>query len=110
MFNRSSIGVVALAATLSMGSLAQAQGSSKYPDWNGAWARFAVPGLGGQPSFDQTKPWGRGQQAPLTAEYQKVLDDSLADQAQGRPGQFFRPRRALHARRHAADDCRIFSA
>ena len=89
MFNRSSIGIVALAATLSMGSLAQAQGSSKYPDWNGAWARFAVPGLGGQPSFDQTKPWGRGQQAPLTAEYQKVLDDSLADQAQGGQGNFF---------------------
>ena len=90
MLNRRSIGAAALAAMLSMGCLAaQAQGLSKYPDWNGAWARFNVPGLDGQPSFDQAKPWGRGQQAPLTAEYQKVLDDSLADQAQGGQGNFF---------------------
>ena len=34
---------------------------------------------GGQPSFDQTKPWGPGQQAPLTPEYQKVLEDSTLD-------------------------------
>jgi hypothetical protein len=61
----------------------------KYPDWKGAWARFIVPGLGGQPSFDQTKPWGLGQQAPLTPEYQKVLEDSLADQANGGEGNFF---------------------
>jgi hypothetical protein len=64
---------------------AQAAESSRYPDWKGAWQRF-VPevsvvspsGLrtpGGQPSFDQTKPWGRGQEAPLTPEYQKVLED-----------------------------------
>jgi len=44
---------------------------------------------GGQPSFDQTKPWGRGQQAPLTPEYQKVFEESLADQAQGGEGNFF---------------------
>jgi hypothetical protein len=65
----------------------------------GGWERF-VPeasvispsGLrtsGGQPSFDQTKPWGRGQEAPLTPEYQKVLDDSLADQATGGQGNNF---------------------
>jgi hypothetical protein len=63
--------------------------SAKYPDWKGGWARFIVPGLPGQPSFDQTKPWGRGQQAPLTPEYQKVHDDSLADQANGGEGNFF---------------------
>ena len=48
-----------------------------------------MPGLGGQPSFDQTKPWGLGQQAPLTPEYQKVLADSIADQANGGEGNFF---------------------
>ena len=48
-----------------------------------------VPTAGGQPSFDQTKPWGFGQQAPLTPEYQKVLEDSLADQAKGGEGNFF---------------------
>src|SRR5271156_2741930 len=36
---------------------------------------------GGQPSHDQTKPWGQGQEAPLTPEYQKIFQDSLADQA-----------------------------
>jgi len=78
MLNRRSIGAAALAAMLSMGCLAaQAQGLSKYPDWNGAWARFNVPGLGGQPSFDQTKPWGCGQQAPLTAEYQRFSRTAL---------------------------------
>jgi hypothetical protein len=60
----------------------------KYPDWSGAWARFVVPGLGGQPSHDQTKPWGLAQQAPLTEEYRKVLDASLADQANGGQGNF----------------------
>jgi hypothetical protein len=75
---------VALAAALTMTvSGVQAAGDTKYPDWRGAWARFVVRGLGGQPSFDQTKPWGLGQQAPLTAEYQKVLTDSMADQANG---------------------------
>ena len=44
---------------------------------------------GGQPSFDQTKPWGRGQEAPLTPQYQKVLDDSIADQAEGGQGNNF---------------------
>ena len=45
-------------------------------------------GLGGQGSHDQTKPWGFGQEAPLTAEYQAVLEASLADQAAGGLGNF----------------------
>lgn len=78
---------VAAAALLAMPIRAAAD-DSRYPSWQGAWARFVVPGLGGQPSFDQTKPWGLGQQAPLTAEYQKVLEDSIADQALGGQGNF----------------------
>jgi hypothetical protein len=84
-----------LVTTIAIAVLAMPIGSvkaadqAKYPDWKGAWARFVLPGLGGQPSFDQTKPWGRGQQAPLTPEYQKVLEDSLADQANGGEGNFF---------------------
>jgi hypothetical protein len=81
-------------------SAAQASDGAKYPDWKGAWERFVPPNsvldtgnsirtAGGQPSFDQTKPWGRGQQAPLTPEYQKVLEDSIADQAKGGEGNFF---------------------
>src|ERR1700726_598472 len=80
----------------------QASDFAKYPDWRGAWERWAPPNatreagnggtnftVGGQPSFDQTKPWGLGQQAPLTPEYQKVLEDSIADQAKGGQGNFF---------------------
>src|SRR5437667_12358861 len=90
MADRSSTGIAALAlaaALMSSGGV-QASDLSKYPNWTGAWARFVVRGLGGQPSFDQTKPWGRGQQAPLTPEYQKILEDSLADQAKGGQGNF----------------------
>src|SRR5215470_13562717 len=80
--------VVWTMTTLALDVTASAQGSIKYPDWKGAWARFAIRGLGGQPSFDQTKPWGRGQQAPLTPEYQAIFEASLADQAEGGQGNF----------------------
>jgi hypothetical protein len=61
----------AVLAMIPIGGVAASE-DGKYPDWKGAWGRFVVRGLGGQPSFDQTKPWGKGQQAPLTAEYQKI--------------------------------------
>jgi len=76
MHCRSLIGAIAIAAVM-IPFGAQAADDAKYPDWKGAWARFVVRGLGGQPSFDQTKPWGFGQQAPLTEEYKKVLEESL---------------------------------
>src|ERR1700733_8512108 len=82
-------GAIAVAASVIAVSGVKAADDAKYPDWRGAWGRFIVPGLGGQPSFDQTKPWGLGQQAPLTPEYQKVLQESLADQANGGEGNFF---------------------
>jgi hypothetical protein len=89
MQGRGLIGAIAVAVlALPIGGVQAADGP-KYPDWKGAWARFVVPGLGGQPSFDQTKPWGFGQEAPLTPEYKKVLEDSLADQADGGEGNFF---------------------
>jgi hypothetical protein len=44
--------------------------------------------VGGPGAFDPTKPWGPGQQAPLTPEYQKVLEDSMADQARGGLGNY----------------------
>jgi hypothetical protein len=93
MSYRSSTSAFALAAVLMvpLGGAASAD-DAKYPDWKGQWYRFTVPGLGGQPAFDQTKPWGRGQQAPLTAEYQKVLEASIADQAKGGLGNYFQAR------------------
>src|SRR5262245_25900787 len=88
MSHRSLRGVLALASVLMMSISAQAADPAIYPDLRGAWSRVVVRGLGGQPSFDQTKPWGNGQQAPLTPEYQKILDDSIADQAKGGQGNF----------------------
>jgi hypothetical protein len=75
-------------ALLAIGSGALAAEDGRYPDWKGAWGRFVVRGLGGQPSFDQTKPWGFGQQAPLTEEYRAILQASLDDQANGGEGNF----------------------
>jgi hypothetical protein len=48
-----------------------------------------APGLGGQRvKFDPNKEFGPPQQAPLTAEYQKVYEASMADQAKGGLGNF----------------------
>src|SRR5712672_1647341 len=92
MPNYWAIGAIVLAVlTIAIGD-ARALEESKYPDWSGQWERFVVRGLPGQPSFDQTKPWGFGQQAPLTPEYQKVLEDSIADQAKGGLGNYHTPR------------------
>ena len=45
-----------LYAVKAAGTDAQIVDYSKYPDLKGQWERFAVRGLAGQPSFDQTKP------------------------------------------------------
>src|SRR5258707_8181456 len=83
MFIRNSLCATAWVAISIATADAQILDYSKYPDLKGQWERFAVRGLAGQPSFDQTKPWGKGQQAPLTPEYQAIHDASLADQAAG---------------------------
>ena len=75
-----------LAALLATSTTAQAFDDAKYPDLSGQWVAVRIPGVTGQPAFDPTKPWGRGQQAPLTPEYQKVLEASIADQAIGGQG------------------------
>jgi len=81
--HRSSIGAIALAATLSLTFAgARAHDETKYPDWSGQWAKASR--IGNQ--WDPTKPPGLGQQAPLTPEYQAVLEASLADQAAGGQG------------------------
>jgi hypothetical protein len=69
----SSIGGSLLAAVLIFASgTASAFDDATYPDWKGQWHRLPVPGITGAASFDPTKRLGREQQAPLTAEYQKV--------------------------------------
>ncbi len=77
--------LVSAALAASIGS-AVAWDDAKYPDLQGHWARFTVRGVPGQPSFDQTKQWGAGQQAPLTPEYRAIFEASLADQAKGGEG------------------------
>ena len=83
VFGRSSIGAIALIGALAM-TMTGAAGhdESKYPDWAGQWKR--PRGLATQ--WDQTKPAGLGQQAPLKPEYQKMLEASIADQAAGGQG------------------------
>ncbi len=84
---RGSIGALALMAALSaMCAGALAFDQSKYPDWKGQWGRVRFPGVAGQPSFDQTKSAGAGQEAPLTPEYQRIFEANLADQAAGGQG------------------------
>jgi hypothetical protein len=68
---------------------ARAYDETKYPNWKGQWTVILVPGLPGQRvKFDPTKPWGRGQEAPLTPEYQKIHEESMADQAKGGLGNY----------------------
>jgi len=55
---------------------------SLYPAFNGQWRRPAGVGIG----WDETKPSGKAQNPPLTPEYQKVWESSMADQAAGGQG------------------------
>jgi len=71
-----------LAAALTCWALAGAHAfdESRYPDWAGQWR------LGPPTKWDPTKPPGRGQEAPLTTEYQAIFEANLADQAAGGQG------------------------
>src|SRR5882762_6738123 len=80
--------LVALAMIISLSGSAAVADEPKYPSWKGQWITIN-PRLGGQViKFDPTKPWGPAQQAPLTPEYQKVLEASMADQARGGIGNY----------------------
>jgi hypothetical protein len=70
---------LAIAAAALTATAAHAQDLSKYPDWSGQWKKPA--GVGN--NFDFGKPAGRGQQAPLTPEYQAIFDANSADRAEG---------------------------
>jgi hypothetical protein len=88
MLYRSLIAAIVLASlVLSIGD-AHAWDDAKYPNWKGQWTAVN-PALGGQIiKFDPTKRSGPFQQAPLTPEYQKILEDSMADQAKGGLGNY----------------------
>ncbi|HEY7299589.1 MAG TPA: hypothetical protein VH684_16910 [Xanthobacteraceae bacterium] len=72
-----SIGAIAVLCLAASG--AGAFDDALYPDWRGQWTRM------GGGSWDPAKPHGQ-EGAPLTREYQAVLDASLADQERGGQG------------------------
>jgi hypothetical protein len=77
---------IALALCL-IGAGAQAFDQAQYPNLKGQWLRARpAAGLSGQGPFDPAKSGGRAQQAPLTEEYKKLFEASLADQAAGGQG------------------------
>src|SRR5712691_8637696 len=83
MHTRNAIAAVALMAALTSAiAPALAQDAAKYPDWSGQWRR----GEGGPNRYDPSKPPGRGQGMPLTAEYQAIYEAGLKDQAEGGQG------------------------
>jgi hypothetical protein len=80
--DRNVIGSLALLLALAIAPAGtQAQEQAKYPDWSGQWRR-----QGNGLQWDTGKPPGRGQQAPLTPEYQAIFEASLAGQAEGGQG------------------------
>jgi hypothetical protein len=81
MHYRSAVAATAVAATVALlcwSAAAAAQDAKKYPAFEGMWDRGSPLG-----SWDPTKPPGRGQQAPLTPEYQAVYEANMAKDKAG---------------------------
>ena len=72
-----------VAWTAALGAPAIGEGMT-YPAFESQW-RNPIAGSGGKP-WDPVKPTGLGQQAPLTPEYQAILEASLRGQAKGGRG------------------------
>ncbi len=79
MLRSSTAAALAWAASLLV-AMAPARALDPYPDWRGQWVR--VDG-GHGPQFDPGKPPGRGQQVPLTVEYQAIFEANLKSLATG---------------------------
>jgi hypothetical protein len=83
MLTRGPALAVALAAWLvPIVSPGQAQNLAQYPDWSGQWKRPAGVGI----QWDQTRPLGLPQQAPLTKEYGALFEAGIKDQEEGGQG------------------------
>jgi hypothetical protein len=80
---RTAVRAAALTAALALiVAAAQAFDETKYPDLKGQWRRVET----GTFRFDPSKPWGPGQEAPLTPGYQAMFEANLASQASGGQG------------------------
>jgi hypothetical protein len=83
IFLRTAIHAAVLAMSFAtIGPCAQAFEQTRYPDLHGQWRRAET----GTFRFDPSKPWGPGQEAPLTPEYQSIFEANLASQAAGGQG------------------------
>jgi hypothetical protein len=80
MLLRSATISVALATVVIAGPVAGQQrfDESKYPAFDGQWIR-----VGPIERYDPTRPPARGQEAPLTPEYQAFFEANLAELAKG---------------------------
>jgi hypothetical protein len=83
MLYQRAIGSFVLAAALAAVSApTRAFDETRYPDLKGQWRRAET----GTFRFDQSRPWGPGQEAPLTPEYQAIFEQNLSSQASGGQG------------------------
>src|ERR1700686_3026821 len=88
MFYRCATAGFVLAACLMVTMGGVLADGAKYSNWKGQWDTVS-PRMGGQSiKFDPYKAFGKAQEAPLTPEYQKIHEDSMADQAKGGQGNF----------------------
>jgi hypothetical protein len=81
MLHRILAGAIVLAVALTAAP-ASAFDESKYPNFQGQWKRKA----GAVNTWDESKRPGLAQNPPLTAEYRKRWEESMADQAAGGHG------------------------
>jgi hypothetical protein len=77
---------LAAALIITIGSAAAAD-DGKYPDFNGQWRR-AMSARSDRigAAFDPSKPFGRGEEPPLTPEYQAIYEKNLVDMEKGGQG------------------------
>jgi len=85
LLRRNWIGALAVAAAFAMACApAHAFDESKYPDFAGQWKKPRINGnVAVINQWDITKPVGRGQQAPLTPEYQAIFEAAVASRKEG---------------------------
>jgi hypothetical protein len=85
---RSTLGMLACAAILMAAAGDAGAQEKQYPNWKGEWSAVFARMPGQQLRFDPSKPFSKGQEAPLTPEYQKIHEDNLAEIAKGGQGLF----------------------
>ncbi len=82
MVYRNLLGTIAVSAVLcAAAGSSWAWDDAQYPNLKGQWRPIGGPGR-----FDISKPAGRGQLAPLNAEYQAIFEANVKDQAAGGQG------------------------